>query len=180
MATVITGGLITLEDARDAVFNDPARADAARDATLTLYVKAVTPIIESIAGPVRAMSASCIRTITPSGAVLLPWEGATLTEVKVDGVVVTTGVHDSRNGIIRGLAGEYAEVTATIGPASVAENVQIAARELVRVFWQQGRQGNRPAIGNPADTDTLTLDESAIPRRVYQLLRPNRPVGGFA
>lgn len=178
----ITNGLITIDEARLSVFN--SAATTAVDAELERYVEAATPVIENITGPILPRNV----TVTVDGgrdAILLPWPVTAIVTVTADGQPVDLGdiKADLTAGIIHGSfpAGTLnITIVASVGGSDVPPNVKLAARELVRTWWQQGRQGNRPAFGNPADApDSAPTDGWAIPRRVHQLLQPQRQTTGF-
>lgn len=183
--TDIEGGLITLEYAREGL--NFKTADTTRDADLTTYVQAATPVIESLVGPVLEVT----RTKRfPGGgtAVVLPEVAATVVEVSEDGTVTTDFVFDSDSSIV--YAGDPAgsrtftdgvlavSVEYTAGFAVVPETLQLAARELVRHWWQQGKQSNRPAFDEGAEFGQ-TPQGFAVPRRVVELCQPYVKVPGF-
>ena len=70
-------------------------------------------------------------------------------------------------------------MTVSVGSATIPANVKLAARELVRFWWQQGRQANIPAFGEAPDTSSVPMG-FAVPKRVYELLEPNKRLAGFA
>jgi len=186
----ITDGLITLDEARASL--GWASTDTTRDPDLERYVEAATPVIENITGPLLVKS----RTFTFDGGVdqlVIPVRFTSVTSVVEDGVAVTDYVAEPSHGIIT--AGETSGsryfssgiqnvvVTVSVGyaasEAAVKPNVKLAARELVRFWWQQGRQANTPAFGG-APESMPTPQGFAVPRRVYELLEPSPRVAGFA
>lgn len=174
----ITDGLITLEDARYSITN--SRAATSYDSDLEAYVEAATPVIEGIVGPVLPREATYTRPVTEAGAIVLPHPFRSLVSVTIDDVAVFDYDTTPGNGIITGVSGVEAVVVANVGLTTVPSNVQLAARELVRSWWQQGRQGSRPQFPQGDSPVDVVFDESAVPKRVWQLLRPTRPVDGFA
>jgi len=184
--TDITGGLITLEYAREGV-NWAASVGTTNDADLTTYVQAATPVIESIVGPVLVVSRT--RSFAGGGsAVVLPERAATVTSVTEDGTATTDYVFDPVANIVyagnpagsRTFAAGVLAVTVgyTAGYATVPKTLQLAARELVRHWWQQGKQANRPAFGEPAEPVGPPMG-FAVPKRVMELCQPYVSVPGF-
>lgn len=182
----ITDGIITLDDALASLYGNPAPTATANDEDIERYIESATPVIENIVGPVIE------REVTWSFdggdcAINLPARVQAITSVEVDGVATTAYVADLTAGVIHAL-GRFAPgyqnvvVEATVGYADdeYPANVVLAARELVRFWWQQGRQGNRPAFGNEIpDTDSTPLG-FLVPKRVMELLQATPSVGGFA
>lgn len=178
----ITDGLITLANAKTSL---GLGSDTTYDADLEHYIMAATPIVEGITGPQIART----RTFTFNGgdcAVNIPVRFNTVTSVTVDGTATTSYVADPTAGIVTSL-GRFATgtqnvvVVVTVGattPGVYAENVILATRELVRFWWQQGRQANRPGVAE-ADTSAI-LPGSDIYKRVWQLLKPSQGLPGFA
>jgi len=125
-----------------------------------------------------------------SSAVLLGAPFNTITSVVQSGVTTTNFVADGPAGII--YAGSNSSpgtfpaglrnivVTVTVGAATIPPNIVLATRELVRHWWQLGRQGNRPAFGNEGVADVSVPSGFAVPRRVIELCEPNRRTAGFA
>ena len=192
--TVIAGGLITLELAAAGLKYTAVNAavNAARDADLTFYVQAATPIIEDIIGPVLVVT----KTIRFSGG---------NTQIKLNDVVTsvtsvtemtnllnpgTDYMFDPVSNIIYGGTSNYPRVfypgflaisiVYVTGMAIVPPNVQLATRELVRFLVQQGNQSQRPGFGDQVESLAYTPQGFAVPKRVMELLAPNRKLGGFA
>lgn len=183
----IVDGLITLAEARSSL--GWAASDTANDSDLERYVEAATPVIENITGPLVART----ETFKFDGgfrAVVLPVRFATVTSVVESGVTVTDYVAEPDAGLIAaGTTTSPREfesghqnivVTVTTGAATVPANVKLAARELVRHWWQQGRQGNRPGFGNDMPADGGVPMGFAVPKRVLELLEPSPRLAGFA
>ena len=183
----IVDGLITLEQARAAVYGSGVVSQT-DDAELEFYVEAATAVIENITGPQYA------RTVvyTFSGgteSLLVPVRFSAVTSVVEDGVTVTDYVSNPSAGIVTAGSGvaprEWAAgiqnvvVTVTVGSASIPKNVQLATRELVRHWWQQGRQGGRPAFAVDAPADPSMV--FGVPtRRLGELLAASPDLPGFA
>lgn len=186
----ITDGLITLADARASL--NLTTANTAYDSDIETYVEAATPVIENIVGPVLVKS----RTFRFDGGreqIVLPVRFTSVTSVTENGAAVTDYVADPQAGIITAgttTAPDVFEpgvqnivVTVSVGTAAdeteVPANVRLATRELVRHWWQQGRQANIPAFGEAPDSASVPMG-FAVPKRVYELLEPNKRVAGFA
>jgi hypothetical protein len=177
-------GLIDLADAKVSL----GITTTTHDADIQRYIGAATPVIERITGPILLGS----RTFTFDGgtaAIVLPVRFNTVTAITESGTTITDYFTVPSQGII--YAGTTTvprnfvtgtrniSVTVTVGLARVPENVALAARELVRHWWQLGRQGNRPAFGN--DGQLEVANGFGVPtRRVMELVSPNIDVGGFA
>ena len=183
--TDIVGGLITLEYAREGL--NFKTADTPRDADLTTYVQAATPVIESIVGPVLAVA----KTRSFAGgcsSVLLPSRATAITSVTELGVATTDYVFDPVANIVyagnpagsRSFASGVLAVTVvySAGYATIPQTLQLAARELVRHWWQQGKQSNRPAFDEPAEPFGPPMG-FAVPKRVVELCQPYVTVPGF-
>lgn len=183
----VANGLITLADAK-ASLGIPT-ATTANDADIERYIEAATPVIENITGPLLAGS----RVYSVDGGVAAVLVGSrfnAVTSVTESGAVITDYVADGESGII--FAGSQAGsrtftsgvrniiVTVTVGSATIPPNITLATRELVRHWWQLGRQGNRPAFGNEGVGDVSVPSGFAVPRRVIELCEPNRRTAGFA
>ncbi len=193
--TDVAGGLITLEYALAGLkFKADATPEgAARDADITTYIQAATPIIEKITGPLLQRSAQVLVFNGGKHAILLPADissagqitqitedGATIADYDVDvdaGIIYAGAIGAARafNSGVRNI-----RVTVAVGRYATADDVpkalQLAARELVRILWQLGMQSNRPAYGE-VSADTAVPDDFLVPRRVLQLCEPYRQVG---
>lgn len=186
----ITDGLITLNEARASL--GWAASQTADNDDLERYIEAATPIIENITGPVLVKS----RVEAFDGgraSVLFPTRFTTVTSITENGRAVGDYVADADKGIItkgRIDAPDVFEpgvqnviVTASVGyaanEAAVKPNVKLAARELVRFMWQQGRQANIPAFGEGPESGVVPMG-FLVPKRVQELLEPNRRLPGFA
>lgn len=184
--------IISLDDARAALgMPDNVSSTALED--LRLYVAAATPVIEDICGTVVTKTVTQIVDGNRWGVVL--WEKAasitSVTEGGNPGTAVPDYVYDSSAGILyagrvfapRRFQPGFASVVITYqaGTAIVGDNIRLATRELVRHWWQLGKQGARPQNGNlPLTSDAWTPSGFAVPRRVIELCTPTDRVGGFA
>lgn len=177
----ITDGIITLEDAKASI----GVTGTQNDSDLEQYISAATPVIENIAGPVVVREV----TYTVNGGeahYLLPARFTSVVSVEVDGVATTGYDAYPRAGIVSPSSGVFTlgaqnvEIVVSVGYETVPANIVLATRELVRFWWQQGRQGNRPGFGNEAPSDPDVSTGYAVPRRVIELLQPDYRMPGFA
>jgi len=170
--TDVAGGLITLEYALAGL--QYSGTIATRDDDVKAYIVAATPIIERIHGPVL-QTTKTIRANGGKSAVLLTGRIANAAAVDPDDGIVYAG---AGRAFTAGVAN--VEIDVTVGYATIPQNLQLAARELVRWWVQNGKQSpaagvlNLPGGGEPASDDAY-----AIPRRVYQLCAPGAG-SGFA
>lgn len=183
----IVRGLITLAQARASIYGERAgSAGTGNDADIEAYISAATPVIEEIAGPQYAES----RTVLMDGGshvYVLPHRFNAVTSVEVDGVAKSSYVADGRAGIIHAGTSDLPDVwdagtlnvefVVTVGNATIPPNVQLATRELVRLWWQVGRQANRPGTAEQGGPGELPM---GLRKRVTELLSPNQNVAGFA
>lgn len=177
-------GLIDLADAKTSL----GITTTTHDNDIQRYIGAATPVIERITGPILLGS----RTYAldgGKGSVVLPVRFNTVTSVTESGTLTTDYHSAPSQGIIYAgttvAARTFANgirnivVVVTVGAAAVPENVALAARELVRHWWQLGRQGNRPSFGD--DGALEVANGFGVPtRRVFELCAPNVDMGGFA
>lgn len=191
--TDVAGGLITLEEALESLSYGaklpPATGEqlSARDADVVRYIKAATPVIEWLVGSPLLPKAETQRRDGGKRAVLLSGRltADAVTAVRVDGERWTGFDVDEHSGILyagggRAFADGFrnVEVDVTAGTAPVPEPLKLAARELVRHWYQNGRQSPAPEqLQFGADASSLATDEYAIPRRVRQLCAPYAGVG---
>lgn len=182
----IVDGLVTLEDVRKSL--GFAATDTTNDSDIERYIEAATPVIENIVGPLIARS----RVFTFDGGsstVVVPVRFVSVTSIVESGVAITDFVADVQAGTItagttdgvRDFAYGYQNVvvTVSVGAATVPANVKLAAREIVRFWWQQGRQANIPAFGDAPESGVTPMG-FAVPKRVIELLEPNKRIAGFA
>jgi len=180
----ITDGIITLAEAKESL--NIATAVTANDTLIEKYVEAATAPIERITGPIIRRT----KTWTFDGgtsSILLPARLVSVTSVTVDGTATTAYVADLTAGIVTAL-GRFSPgtqnvvVVAVVGYATSAEypaNVKLMARELVRHWYQQGHQGNRPSFGNEA-TDSPAMVYGVPTRRLEELWGESTALPGFA
>lgn len=152
--------VIDIDDARDAL-NIPTGTRVADD-ELRLYVAAATVVCESLYGPILVDS----KTATVSGSYeqcIDLWQQPTaITSVTEDGVTLDASGYcfDEHARLWRGSAPGAAiwsgaaprnvAVVYTVGDPVVPPQVRLAARELVRFWWQSGQIAGRPSF----NTDT--------------------------
>lgn len=165
----------------------PSNVDPAKVQDLRLYLAAATPVIEDITGPMIAET----RTHTTQGgilAVLLPDLPAQILAITLNGAPVTEYVADLQSGILYGGTqtavqafgrGELA-VSYRVGSGIIPPNIQLAARELVRFWYQGGMQGSGGVRSARPEADAFTPSGFAVPRRVMELCAPHQQIGGFA
>ena len=154
--------IIPLADAK-AALNIPASVTS-NDDEIRLYIATATEVVEDYVGPVLTETG---HTWTASGgttAILLPEKPTTLTTVTENGNTLTENsdyIVDYNAGILyRGstLSPTYwstglrnVAITYTVGGSSIAPNIIMAARELVRIYYQTSQQGGRPAFGGAGE-----------------------------
>lgn len=166
--------IISLDDARTALQMSPNTApDQLED--LRLYIAAATPIIESMVGPVT------VRTQTQrvqrgwSFAALYDRPNSITSIVLDDATTVPSGDYvvdlDAGMVVFNYALGQAATITYASGPALVPPNVRQATRELVKHWWQIGRN-SRAATAPPAEA--WTPAGFAVPRRVIELCEPSK------
>lgn len=168
--------IVPLADAK-AALNIPA-ATTTHDDEITLYIAAATDYIENITGPILSVTG---KTWTADGGrecVMLPEEAASITSVTVDGTATTEYTADLRAGIVykgTGSGAGYSSftsgranvvVTYTVGGSTVPPAAVLAARELIRYWWQTSQQGGRPAFGG----DTASPLEPFFPARQVEVI----------
>lgn len=182
--TDVPGGLITREYALEGL--QYKGAVAARDDDVDAYIIAATPIIEQLHGPVL-QTTKTIRANGGKSAVLVNGhiEPAAVTAVRVDGSPWTGHIVDADAGILYAGSGRTfpagtanVEIDLTVGYATVPKNLQLATRELVRWWIQNGKQSPAAGVLNlPGGGDPTLDDPYAIPRRVRQLCAPGAGTG---
>ena len=183
----IVRGLITLTQARQSIYgNAAASAPTTWDTDIEAYISAATPVVEEIAGPQYAESRT-VRFDGGSHVYVLPFRFNAVTSVTVDGVAKTDYVAEASAGIIHAGTSDLPDVwdagthnvviVVTVGNATVPPNVQLATRELVRLWWQIGRNANRPGT---AEQDGPGEVPMGLRKRVSELLAPSMSVPGFA
>jgi hypothetical protein len=188
--------ILTLAEARSAVGPLPA-ADTSADSDLTsTYIPAATAVVESIIGPVMAVTGLTFTVDGGRTSILLPSVVTAVTQVTESSTVLVANVDytvNLRAGVVtRGsmqqpyifLPGQSnIVVTYSAGAYAAAANVpavlKLAARKIVRQLWLSDRVG-RTQYGS-TDTDLVDTPAGfAIPRAAYELLAGSRTVPGFA
>lgn len=191
MPTTIEGGLITLEYALEGL-NYTGTA-AARDADITAYVQAATPLIEHMTG--RLLPETKTRRFDGGKSALLLSDNlanaAAVTAVTEDESPIADYVVDAEARIIyagtRSAPRRFNDgiqniaVTYSTGYTEIPQALQLAARELVRHMVQVGKQAGRMgplANPNPGQNNAVPMG-FILPERVIELCAPFRQ-GGFA
>ena len=182
----IVDGLTTLANVKLSL--NIASATTTYDSDLERYVEAATPVIENITGPLIARSQTVVRS-GGEESIVLPFRFNAVTSVVESGTTITDYFADTLAGIIyagttvaqRDFVGGKNNITAvvTVGSATIPANVELAARELVRHWWQIGRQANRPGTA-PVDTTNPAITFGVPTRRLEEILAANQRVAGFA
>lgn len=180
----ITDGIITLEEAKESLNIAPSVTGS--DELIERYVEAATSPIERITGPIVERE----RAFTFNGGsdnYSLPVRVASVDGVEDSGDLVTGFTLDQRASIVyfdsRTSYGiQNLVITCTVGYDDADDypaNVKLMARELVRHWWQQGHQGNRPSFGNEA-TDNPSMIFGVPTRRLEELMGESQGLPGFA
>jgi len=183
----IVDGLITLADARASL--GLTSTNTQYDTDIENYIMAATPVIENIAGDMIVRT----KTFYFNGgrpSVLIPQHINSVTSVKEWGMGITDYVVALDAGVVYAgsiwikrdfLPGNQSvEVVCSVGLPVIPQNVKLATRELVRHWWQIGRQGTRPAIGQAESSQPEVSSGFAVPRRVIELLQATPRMAGFA
>lgn len=153
---------------------------------LRLYIAAATPVIEDIVGPVLLQS----RELTTTGgrpSILIPTtSSAVVMSVTVNGEAWALDQWRTEHGVLYpALSGFFPPgvvvVDYTVGSGLIAPNIRLGTRELIRHWWQIGKQSIGGAVrGQEYQADAFTPSGFAVPRRVIELCAPHEQVGGFA
>jgi len=187
----IVRGLISLAEARTYVYTDQAStAPTTADAVIEDYVSAATPVIENLAG--RLVAESVVEVFDGGNvSVLFPFAFNTVTTVVESGQTITDFVASPAAGVVYAggvdsprpfrVGRQNVTVTVAVGFATIPPEVKVAAGFLIRHWWQNGRQGNRPGFGNdPSSADAGAMMAGVPTRRLMELLQPRPNVPGFA
>lgn len=174
--------LISVDDARSALGFRTGNVAPGMTEDLRLYIAAATPVIEDIVGTI--VPATFTQTIRKG------WNFAALYERPVNTITAVTYADasvvdpatyrvDAQTGMLNLDYNVHSDatITYTAGVTAVPPNVRLAARELVRHWWQQGMQAQHVGEITP---EALTFSGYAVPRRVMELCSPNSTPGGFA
>ncbi|WP_422934977.1 hypothetical protein [Sinomonas sp. P47F7] len=165
-------------------------ATAAQLEDMRLFVAAATPVIEDIVGPVVHRQ---FTQVADGGAhaVVLQHRADAVVSITELGSPLADFVFDEDASIVyagRQLAPRLfmpgiraVVVTFTAGYQVIPANIRLAARELVRHWWQIGMQSQGGSVrrGSASD-DVFTPSGFAVPRRVMELCAADEGVGGFA
>lgn len=175
--------IISLEDGRQALNAKTATDVQLED--LRLYIAAATPVIEDIVGTVVAGVESFV-TSGGRSAVVPPVPTESILSVTLEGAPVSS--YFLEYGVL--YAGTRAapscfgygdlEVRYAVGSAVIPPNVRLATRELVRHWWQIGKQATGGIRGAGPSDEAFTPSGFAVPRRVIELCTPHEKIGGFA
>lgn len=178
--------LIPLEEAA-AGLQLPPNADPGKREDLRLFLAAATPVIEDITG---VLVPGTFTHSAPGGdlAVLLPHLPTQVLSLTLDGAPVTEYVADLQSGILYGGNRNAVQpfgrgdlvITYRVGTGIIPPNIRLAARELVRFWYQGGMQGSGGVRGSRPEAEAFTPSGFAVPRRVMELCAPNQQIGGFA
>jgi hypothetical protein len=167
-------------------------ADTSPNADLTAtYIPAVTAIVEDIAGPQTNYTGLTWIADGGSSTIMLPTAVTAVTEVVESDQTLTSNdyVVDMDTGILtRGStlapsvwAPGVQNVEVTYNAVVTArKNVVLAARIILAHLYQSDQQGARPEFGSNEVEVVQTPSGFAIPRRAYELLKPDPDVPGFA
>ena len=183
--------IISLDDARNALNMPSTAVSPAQLDDLRLYIAAVTPVLEDIVGPI--IPGTFTQTDDGGGwAIPLYNRPTQIVSVVESGQLLDPSAYfcDYDAGILyagrplavrRFMPGYQAvQVTYKAGAQLVPPNVRLAARELLRHWWQLGKQGHGGDANGFGQGETYTPSGYAVPYRVVQLCgKLNRP-GGFA
>ncbi|ALV45827.1 hypothetical protein MB46_10380 [Arthrobacter alpinus] len=179
--------LISIDDAKNAL-NEGGRMAPDLVNDLRLYVAAATPVIEDIVGPVLTTTME-FKCAGDRSAIILPAEPSAITAVTLNGTALAGSEWFTEYGIlyagVRGGGSTFGSgeliVSFTVGRGSVPPNIRLGTRELVRHWWQIGKQSSGGAIrGQEAAAAEFTPSGFAVPRRVIELCAPHEQIGGFA
>lgn len=173
--------LASLSEARDAC--NLQDDDTGKDAWLTTALDAATTVIENIVGPLE----SATRTwVTDGGeaSVLLPERATAVTSVTVDGAATEAYTADLDAGVVHYGTGASAGlslfpagranviVAYEVGEDDVPPVAAQACVELVRHWFQNGQQGQRPGFGGETIPEQAFPGSGyAVPKRVTELLQ---------
>ena len=178
--------LLTKDDVKSAIgyTTTPSTRD---EALMTQIAASITPVIESICGPVEGRT----ETFTAAGgrsAILLPLAPTAVTEVTEGGAVTTDYFVDLAAGIVcagsrsnpRAFVSGDVVIEYTVGFDPIPAHIKFAAMEQARIWWQQGQQSTHAAYGYDAEVVGSVPMGFAISNRVRELLSPVHTLPGFA
>jgi hypothetical protein len=181
--------IISLDDAKAAL--NMTTMDNAQLDDLRLYIAAATPVIEDIVGVV--VPRTVVQKSDGGMSSVILWETpVSVQSVTENGSAITDYWLDTQAGIIYGGTATSGRkfatgrggvvVTYTAGYQVIPANIRLATRELVRHWWQVGKQAMRQGpVNTTAHMDVWTPSGYAVPRRVMELCQSSRQMlGGFA
>lgn len=171
--------LISLADAREVL--NLTSSNTTHDEELRLYLAAATVVIDAIDRPYLLET----RTHTFHGGsrtlVLPETQIGSVTSITANGSTLPASSYrvDEFSGVIHAYYSWFPAgirnivVTYTTGDDEIPANVILAARELVRHWWQRSQQTPRPQFqGGVADGDMTYVANYAIPNFVVGILSP--------
>ncbi len=194
------GMIFGLADAKDSLRSVPG--STINDDKLRDYISAITNVIESLYGIVVqrtiteqrrggtdtiSLSYRPVVSIT-SATEYIAGTSYTLTQAVSPVLSSTYGyTFDPQKGsIVRrnssGLRQVFMDevwITYIAGLTIIPDNVLMAARELLRFWWQFGQEG-RSTTRNQNSEDTIMVVGYAVPRRVVEMLGAIQLAPGFA
>ncbi|MHA7275363.1 hypothetical protein ACX80O_02350 [Arthrobacter sp. Hz1] len=176
--------IISLDEARSSL-NWPPNAPAKDVEDLRLYIAAATPVIEDIVGPVVAGTRT--HVFSSAGPAVLPVVPSVILSVTVNGEPFTSYHADLSAGIVYAGSTYYPQIfpageviiTYSFGTPVIPPNIRLATRELIRHWWQIGKQATGGGRQEPS-AEGFTPSGFAVPRRVIELCAPHELLGGFA
>jgi hypothetical protein len=177
--------IVSLDDAR-AALNMPASTPAGALDDLRLYIAAATPVMEDIVGTIVVKTVS--QKVPKGWSYAALWEKPNTISSVVYEDLTTVPASLYKADLASGLVtfgygvGQDVTITYTTGNALVSQNVRLATRELIRHWWQIGKQGARPGMGQGIQqaAEAWTPSGFAVPKRVIELCAGDKRVGGFA
>jgi hypothetical protein len=177
--------IISTDDARSALSWPINAADPNQINDLRLYIAAATPVIEDIVGTVVLKSVTQVVQQGWNYTALFHDLTQLTSAIYADLSTVPADAYrvDEQAGLVyfNSTLSQNVTLTYTTGSGVIPQNVRLATMELVRHWWQIGRQGMRPQNGAlPVTAEAFTPSGFAVPRRVIELCAPNDRIGGFA
>lgn len=168
-------------------------ANTTHDEELREYLAAATDVIEAITGPVlpatvtethdggkpalllRNAPVTAVTSVTESGTVL------SATDYTLDPYAGTLARTVGLVSYVWAYGRSNVQVTYTVGGGVVPGYIILAARELVRHWYQRGRQSPRPAFGGSTPDDgSQYVAGYAIPNYVVGMLDASSGLPGIA
>lgn len=184
----ITDGLISLDDARSAIYGErAATAPTTNNTAIEGYVEAITPYFEYECGPLIARTGVTFVADGGGNAIRLPSRFNAITSVTVNSQAWSSGswIEDGTKGIIYAGADGYSEfpvgrrnvsIVYTVGSATIPPDITFAAQEILAMWWRIGRQANRPGTADQGPGEM----PMGVRKRVTELLATHARPAGFA